>query len=473
MYRIDNATALPTIPTPAAVGPNPDGFFYRGSPSLATPATIVDDDWCNSIQEELAQTIEAAGITLSKTSYVQLKLAIDYFAQKNGAVYASSSSAANTYVTTLTPAPLAYTTGMGLLVKFTNHNTGAATINVNTLGVKSMVRPDGSALQSGDIQDSMIAYLVYDGTSFQVVNLQAVRPIHIQNNSFVYCVDSGSANSLTATLSPAPTAYTAGFGLLVKIAANNTGATVINVNGLGSKNIKTLELSALPANSLVANMIAELFYDGTQFQLRNPIRRTAQTATMYTSNADYTVPAGVYRLFVEGWGAGASGGSSTDGAINGGGGGAGAYAADYVDCKPGDVFAMVIGTPGTPIGMNTTNDGNDGTATTFGSTLVVAAGGKKGLGGATGAQGGLGGLASDCTGSIKLSGEGGWGTQSSSYFQAGLGGSSPRNAPTRHGATAGFDGWSAPANSGGGGQGAHKFGNGGTPGAGLIIVTTL
>lgn len=76
MYRIDNATAIAVIPTPAAVGPNPNSFFFKGNPGVGTPATVVDDDWANAVQEEICGVIVAAAITLDKTNRTQLLAAI-------------------------------------------------------------------------------------------------------------------------------------------------------------------------------------------------------------------------------------------------------------------------------------------------------------------------------------------------------------------------------------------------------------
>jgi hypothetical protein len=53
MHRIDNATAAPTKPAPKPVGP--PGYFTAGTPGGAS-ATIVEYDWMNTIQEELAAT---------------------------------------------------------------------------------------------------------------------------------------------------------------------------------------------------------------------------------------------------------------------------------------------------------------------------------------------------------------------------------------------------------------------------------
>jgi hypothetical protein len=45
MHRVDNSTAVPSLPTPDAVGVNPDSYFTNGDPSTATPATVLDDDF--------------------------------------------------------------------------------------------------------------------------------------------------------------------------------------------------------------------------------------------------------------------------------------------------------------------------------------------------------------------------------------------------------------------------------------------
>lgn len=72
MYRIDNSTAATSIPTPGAVGPNPNGFFTVGNPATNTPATVLDGDWANAVQEELANAATVDGATLSKTNRTQL-----------------------------------------------------------------------------------------------------------------------------------------------------------------------------------------------------------------------------------------------------------------------------------------------------------------------------------------------------------------------------------------------------------------
>lgn len=84
MYRTDNATSVASRPTPGAAGPNPGSFFTAGVPG-SVPATIVDADLMNAVQEEIAETIEGAGITLDKTKVNQLLLAVQALAGAAGA----------------------------------------------------------------------------------------------------------------------------------------------------------------------------------------------------------------------------------------------------------------------------------------------------------------------------------------------------------------------------------------------------
>ena len=51
-------------------------------------------------------------------------------------------------------------------------------------------------------------------------------------------VTGGSGNSFTVTLSPAPTAYVDGMGVVIRANRDNTGAATLNVNGLGARSIK-------------------------------------------------------------------------------------------------------------------------------------------------------------------------------------------------------------------------------------------
>ena len=74
-----------------------------------------------------------------------------------------------------------------------------------------------------------------------------------------YGVDTGTANHLLITLSPAPTSYVDGMGVAVKVKVASTTATDINVNGLGAKAIYDSLGNAV--NNFRANTTYSLKYE--------------------------------------------------------------------------------------------------------------------------------------------------------------------------------------------------------------------
>lgn len=118
----------------------------------------------------------------------------------------------------------------------------------------------------------------------------------VQDGSLLYVADSGAADVYVATLAPAPTAYAVGMMVRTKIANTNTGASTINVNGLGAKAIRKNGAAAtvLAAGDLVVGDMAELIYDGTYFQLLNAPSQDKFKAGMIVmwSGSIASIPAG-------------------------------------------------------------------------------------------------------------------------------------------------------------------------------------
>lgn len=91
-------------------------------------------------------------------------------AQTNAVKRLGSVAGTNTITGSMSPALTAYATGMIVVFTPANNTTGAATININSLGARSIVKGDGTALESGDLQASTSHVLVYDGTNFVCLN---------------------------------------------------------------------------------------------------------------------------------------------------------------------------------------------------------------------------------------------------------------------------------------------------------------
>lgn len=90
--------------------------------------------------------------------------------QKQSWTYDEDTWAADAYVITLAPVPLAYTEWMEIVVKIWagNTNTGACTIDVNSLWAKNIKRRDGSDPSAWDLTAAKFYRLRYDGTNFTI-----------------------------------------------------------------------------------------------------------------------------------------------------------------------------------------------------------------------------------------------------------------------------------------------------------------
>lgn len=247
----------------------------------------------------------------------------------------------------------------------------------------------------------------------------------INSGAYISATDTGAANALVVTLAPPPAAYGFGMRLRVKVAASNTGAATINVNGLGAKSITLGDATALPAGALIAGAVVTLTYDGTRFQLANPTGRVLRGMQVYSAagTSTFIVPDGVFAIRGRVCGGGGSGGGSTASGT-GGGGGAGGYAEGLFAVTPGQSISITVGAGGAAVTSG--NNGNPGGSSSIGA-FMSATGGNGGAS-PTSAAGALGGVGSG--GSINLyggfgtdgwsSGTGTGGSGGASYFGGGL-----------------------------------------------------
>lgn len=87
-----------------------------------------------------------------------------------GGDYVTATGSANAYVVSLDAQIVAYVTGMTIKFKANFSNTGTATVNVNTLGAKTLVKNVSVSLNINDILNGQIITAIYDGTNFQIIS---------------------------------------------------------------------------------------------------------------------------------------------------------------------------------------------------------------------------------------------------------------------------------------------------------------
>jgi len=83
-------------------------------------------------------------------------------------LYGIDGGSTDDYVVSLDVAPTAYTAGMLVSFKANTANTGACTLNLNSLGAKAIKKNTSEDLTTDDIKAGQVVVVVYDGTNFQL-----------------------------------------------------------------------------------------------------------------------------------------------------------------------------------------------------------------------------------------------------------------------------------------------------------------
>lgn len=159
----------------------------------------------------------------------------------NGAEnYAADAGSNDTYAITVTGVA-AYATGQVFKFKANTINTGAATLNVNSIGAKTIKKNYNSDLADGDIKANQLVEVIYDGTNFQLLS-------PIANTSTSAAIvdedDSGGSSTTSAT------------------AAAITGADVSVTTTVTSHILFSAHIQAF-ANPAAAAAYAIQWHDGT------------------------------------------------------------------------------------------------------------------------------------------------------------------------------------------------------------------
>jgi len=200
----------------------------------------------------------------------------------------TSGGAANAQTLTLAPVITAYAAGQrySFLAGFTN--TAAATLNINGVGAKNIFNTaTGAAIGAGEIVATRAYEVIYDGTQFLLLN--DVTPI--QNGDYIWLgTTGGTATVMTASATPAITAYKAGqkFRMLTGTASTGTNVTAhsLNVNGLGAKSVKTSQGSIDPTvGDWLVGSVLELIYTGSTFVIINAAGAWATWSATLTPQA--------------------------------------------------------------------------------------------------------------------------------------------------------------------------------------------
>lgn len=100
-----------------------------------------------------------------------------------------------------------------------------------------------------------------------------------------YKADTGAADAYVITPVPAISAYTVGQRFTFLAANTNTGASTLNVNGLGARAIKRPAGGDVLGGDITTGKIIDVEYDGTNFQVMN-LPTTVDNVAAFGNGAD-------------------------------------------------------------------------------------------------------------------------------------------------------------------------------------------
>ncbi|EKN6172296.1 TPA: tail fiber protein [Yersinia enterocolitica] len=189
MHRIDTPTAQVD-----KFGAGKNGFT-RGNPQTGVPATALDDDYFDAVQEELAGVVEAAGFVLNKANRAQLLAAIqklvsegipdlkDATLNQKGIVQLSNATDSNSQILAATPKAVS---DLGnLLLKITNNlseikDAGPAAVAQTLLNLglgdaakKNVGTASGTVAAGNDVRFNETTIMYPDGSGASPYNYPA------------------------------------------------------------------------------------------------------------------------------------------------------------------------------------------------------------------------------------------------------------------------------------------------------------
>ena len=151
-------------------------------------------------------------------------------------------------------------------------------------GLNQAINKDGSNAFTGaaNLGSQKITALA-DGTA----HTDGVNAGQIQDGGLIFqSNDTGSANAYAIALTPAVTAYVAGQVFHFKAGNASSGASTLNVNALGTKNIKKKNDQDIAAGDIEEDAIVSVIYDGTSFQMLSQLGTSAGSMSSWTLSGD-------------------------------------------------------------------------------------------------------------------------------------------------------------------------------------------
>jgi hypothetical protein len=196
-------------------------------------------------------------------------------------VFAGTSAGTDTITATLSPAITDYVAGQRYHFKAGGTNTGAATINFNSVGAGAIKKgaAGSTALGAGDITTGGAYSLIYDGTNFQLENPGLGQNI----SAFMATVlDDADASTARGTL---------GLGTMATQAASAvaiTGGSITGITDIALADGGTGASTATAARTNLGAILTDAVFPGALVAIIEDNKASGTDGGTFTSGADRT-----------------------------------------------------------------------------------------------------------------------------------------------------------------------------------------
>lgn len=416
-----------------------------------------------------------------------------------GAITVNASYISANYYEATVATITTYTTGMNILLSLDADSAGTVTLNISSLGIKSVTKVNSSGtivnISAGELQAERYYLFTYDGTQWVWVNGNSSDQIYLVSYVTGNVLTAASDGSIDATLTQSlmisqtvnsatakttladadviplddsvasnvlkkitwanfKTAIGTGLGTIINALTGKTTPVGADVIGIGDSASSFASKQVLLSNLYKAigtgTQSASTFLNGAGAYATPDYRKIKDIVSYSSGSGTYTPSAGTTAFLVEvvGAGGGAGGcdgvGSSFAGAA---GGGSGGFAVKLYT-SPLSTYSYSIGTGGSG-GDVTGSNGSSGGSTTFDVITCTGGAGGEGQVASTTAAMTAGGLSGGASGGdynydgnagsngIRISGTVGSGGGGGASFYGGQGRSRTQNGISVAGQVAG------------------------------------
>jgi hypothetical protein len=188
---------------------NGSGTYNLPAGNPVTTGTTISSTWANNTLADMAtaltgsiasdgQTTASGNLPMGNfihtgvgNATVRNNYASAGQVQDNVFAYLTTVSGTNTITAVAAVGMTAYATGQKFTFVSAGANTGAATLNINSIGAKAITKNGTTALVAGDIASGAAVEVFYDGTQFQLTTATA--------GTVSYATTAGTAGAIANT----------------------------------------------------------------------------------------------------------------------------------------------------------------------------------------------------------------------------------------------------------------------------------